>query len=81
MPYLHLLCHVFFTSNGLMQTYRFNLEEIRRSKNGERKITWVSWDVLTMSKYMGGLGFRDTKLFNLATVAKQSRDFYKSHSR
>ena len=31
------------------------------------------WDVLTMPKYQSGLSFRDTELFNLAMLAKQTR--------
>ena len=32
---------------------------------GKRKPYWVSWDKMTMPRYMGGLGFRDFELFNL----------------
>ncbi|VAI44478.1 unnamed protein product [Triticum turgidum subsp. durum] len=39
---------------------------------GERKPTWVSWEVMTRPKYLGGLGFRNLELFNLALLARQS---------
>jgi hypothetical protein len=42
------------------------------SKRGQRKPYWVSWDTMSMPKYMGGLGFQDFKIFNLALLARQS---------
>ena len=39
------------------------------SKNSERKTCWVSWKEMCKPKYMGGLGFRDIGLFNLALLA------------
>jgi hypothetical protein len=36
------------------------------SKEGKRKTCWVAWEDMTKPKYMGGLGFRDFELFNLA---------------
>jgi hypothetical protein len=37
------------------------------SKNGVRKVAWVSWDSMCMPKYKGRMRFRDIEIFNLAT--------------
>jgi hypothetical protein len=41
------------------------------SRNGERKASWVSWKEMCKPKHMGGLGFWDIELFNLAFLARQ----------
>lgn len=42
------------------------------SNNGERRVAWVSWEVMIRPKFMGGLGFRDLVLFNLALLARKA---------
>lgn len=42
------------------------------SKQGRRKPAWVSWDVMTRPKNLGGLDFRDLEIFNIALLCRQA---------
>lgn len=40
--------------------------------NHERGIHWMSWDRMSQPKFVGGLGFKKLREFNLAMVGKQA---------
>lgn len=46
------------------------------SKDGHQKPSFVSWKAMTQPKAMGGLGFKDFELFNLAMLASRAGRSY-----
>lgn len=40
------------------------------AKEGDRKVKWLSWDNLSNTKFIGGLGFRGITYFKLSLIGK-----------
>ncbi|GJN31666.1 hypothetical protein PR202_gn00035 [Eleusine coracana subsp. coracana] len=41
-------------------------------KEGKGTTCWVAWEEMTKPKYLGGLGFHDIDMFDLALLARQA---------
>ncbi|XP_021667521.2 uncharacterized mitochondrial protein AtMg00310-like [Hevea brasiliensis] len=65
MSYFRLLSSLCKSLNSILANFWWG------QKDQERKNHWISWKNIFHSKAVGGPGFRDFELFNMALLAKQ----------
>lgn len=67
------LMSIFILPVGFHEDYMKTIRNFWWGKDLEhRKVHWTAWDNLTLPKMQGGMGFRDTHLFNQALLARQA---------
>jgi hypothetical protein len=49
---------------------RIQREFLWGSRRGQKRISWIKWDVLCLPKKKGGLGVRDIRVVNISLLAK-----------
>jgi hypothetical protein len=53
--------------------HRIQREFLWGSRRGQKRISWIKWDVLCLPKKKGGLGVRDVHVVNISLLTKLRR--------
>ncbi|XP_021736509.1 uncharacterized protein LOC110703057 [Chenopodium quinoa] len=66
------LMGVYKFPSSVIQSIRSAMAKFFWGSGARRKIHWKSWDVMCTPKCVGGMGFKDLEVFNIALLGKQA---------